>query len=53
MRIYCIAQGTLFKALWWPKGEGNFKKRMGVYIDMHGRFSFLKRENNTLVLKTI
>ena len=23
MRTYCIAQGTLLSALWWPKWEGN------------------------------
>ena len=27
-----IAQGTLFSALWWPKWEGNPKKRGYVYI---------------------
>ena len=26
MRTYCIAQGTLLSALWWPKWEGNPKK---------------------------
>ena len=27
MRTYCIAQGTLLNALWWPKWERNTKKR--------------------------
>ena len=27
MRTYCRAQGTLLNALWWPKWEGNPKKR--------------------------
>ena len=27
MRTYCIAQGTLLSALWWPKWEGNPKER--------------------------
>ena len=27
MRTVCIAQGTLLNALWWPKWEGNPKKR--------------------------
>ena len=27
MWTYCIAQGTLLNALWWPKCEGNLKKR--------------------------
>ena len=26
MKTYCIAQGTLLKALWWPKCEGNPKR---------------------------
>ena len=32
MRTYCIAQGTLLNALWWPKWEGNLKKRETNYI---------------------
>ena len=32
MRIYCITQGTLLNALWWPKWEENFKKKIYVYI---------------------
>ena len=28
---YCIAQGTLLNALWWPKWEGNPKKRGYMY----------------------
>ena len=27
MRTYSIAQGTLLGTLWWPKWEGNPKKR--------------------------
>ena len=26
MRTYCIAQGTLLNALWWPEWKGNPKK---------------------------
>ena len=26
MRTYCIAQGTLLSALWWPTWEGNQKR---------------------------
>ena len=26
MRTYCISQGTLLSALWWPKTEGNPKR---------------------------
>ena len=29
MRTYRIAEGTLINALWWPKWEGNLKKRGG------------------------
>ena len=31
MRACCTAQGTLLKALWWPKWEGNENQR-GVCI---------------------
>ena len=31
MRTYCVAQGTLLGALWWPKWEGNPKKE-GIYV---------------------
>ena len=31
MRTFCIAQGTLVSALWWPKWEGNPKKREIMY----------------------
>ena len=27
MRTYCIAQGTLLRALWSPQWEGNLKKK--------------------------
>ena len=27
MRTYCLAQGTLLSALWWPKWERNPQKR--------------------------
>ena len=30
-RTYCIARGTLLNALWWPKWEGNPKKRGYMY----------------------
>ena len=33
MRNYYIAQGTLLSAPWWPKLEGNFKKKKeGMYV---------------------
>ena len=31
MRTYCIAQGTLLNALWWPNWEGNPRKRGYTY----------------------
>ena len=31
MRTYYITQGTLLTALWWPKWEGNSKKRGYMY----------------------
>ena len=27
MRIYCVAQGTLIRALRWPKWEGSLKEK--------------------------
>ena len=35
MRTFCIAQGTLLNVLWWPKWEGNPKKRgyLCIYND--------------------
>ena len=32
MQINCIAQGTLFSALWGPKWEGNLKMRGYMYM---------------------
>ena len=32
MRTCCIAQGTQLSALWWPKWEGNPKKRGYMYM---------------------
>ena len=37
MRTYCIEHGTLFSGLWWPKWEGNPKKKKkkeGIYVCM-------------------
>ena len=31
MRTYCIAQGALLNALWWPKWEENLKQEW-IYI---------------------
>ena len=31
MRTYCIAQGTLLNAFWWPKWKGNPKKKRYMY----------------------
>ena len=36
MRTCCIAQGTLLNALWWPKWEGNKKKKKGGYMCTYG-----------------
>ena len=43
MRTYCIAQGTLLNALWWPKWEGNPKKR--GYMYMYSWFTLLYSRN--------
>ena len=43
MRTYCIAQGTLLGALWWPKWEGNPKKRGCMY--RYGWFTLLYSRN--------
>ena len=40
MRTYCIAQGTLLSALWWPKWEENPKKR--IYVYTYSRFTLLQ-----------
>ena len=32
MTTYCISQGTPLSALWWPKWEGNKKKRGHICI---------------------
>ena len=47
MRTYCITQGTLMNALWWPKWEGNPKKRGDMY--MYSWFTLLNwtAETNT------
>ena len=44
MRNYCIAQGMLFNALWWPKWGGNLKKR--GYTQTQSWFALLY--NNTV-----
>ena len=31
MKTYCIAQGAVHSALWWPKWEGNPEKRGCMY----------------------
>ena len=43
MRTYCVAQGTLLSALWWPKWEGNPKKRGYMYT--YSWFTLLYRKN--------
>ena len=43
MRTYCIAQGILLSALWWPKWEGNPKKRGYMYT--HSQFTVLYSRN--------
>ena len=35
MWTYCIAQGAILSILWWPKWEGNSKKRECVYTHTH------------------
>ena len=42
---YCLAQGTLFSTLWWPKWKGNPKK--WEYMYMYSWFTFLYSRNNT------
>ena len=46
MRIYCIAQGTLLTALWWPKWEGNPKKRGYMYTYSWCTLLYRKNEHN-------
>ena len=43
MRTYCIAQGTLLSALWWPKWERNPIKRGHMYT--HSWFTLLYSRN--------
>ena len=43
MRTYYIAQRTLFNVLWWPKREGNLKKRGSMYT--YGWFTLLYSRN--------
>ena len=43
MRTYCIGQGTLLSALWWPKWEENPKKR--IYVYTYSRFTLLYSRN--------
>ena len=44
MRTNCIAQETLFSALWWPKWEGNTLKE-GIYVYTCGWFTLLYSKN--------
>ena len=43
MRTYCIAQGTIFGALWWHKYEGNPK--MSGYMYTYNLFTLLYSRN--------
>ena len=43
MRTYYIAQETLLGVLWWPKWEGNLKKR--GYMYMYNSFTLLYSRN--------
>ena len=43
MRTYCIAQGTLLSALWWPKWKRNPIKRGYMYT--HSWFTLLYSRN--------
>ena len=43
MRTYCIAQGILLNALWWPKWKGNSNKRGWVCMADSGLPCWLKQ----------
>ena len=46
---HCIAQGILLNALWWPKWEGNPKRRGYIYIYIYISDSlFCIAKTNTL-----
>ena len=51
MRTYCIAQGTLLSDLWWPKWEGNLKKRGYMYT--YNRFTLLYSRNEHNIVKQL
>ena len=46
VRAYCITQGTLLRALWYPKREGNLKNYM--YIHTHTYSLCCTVETNTV-----
>ena len=48
MRIYCIAQGTLLSALWWPKLEGNSKKGRYMYTCNGFILLYSRNKHNTI-----
>ena len=42
MRAYCVSPETLLNAVWWPKWEGNPKKRRYMYT--YGWFQFAAQQ---------
>ena len=51
MRTYYIAQGTLLSALWWPKWEGNPKRRGYMYT--YSWFTSLYSRNQHNIVKQL
>jgi len=47
MKTYCMAQGTLLKALWWPEWEGSPEERECMY--MYGWIILLYSRNYNTV----
>ena len=47
MRTYCVAQGTVPDELWWPKWEGNPKRKRGDVCKHIADSLFCTAETNT------
>ena len=48
MRTYCLAQGTLFSALWQPTWKGNLKKKQDIYKHTDNSLCWTEKTNTTL-----
>ena len=48
MRTYSIAEGTLLSALWWPKWEGNPKKKGYMYTYSWFTLLYSRNWHNTI-----